>query len=230
MPVQEQDLRTIGTLVSVNVGEPREVTWAGRKVVTGIWKSPRVGRVPVEGVNLVGDGQADLRVHGGPDKAVYAYASEDYRWWEDQLNTELTAGTFGENLTTDGVDLTTSVVGEVWSVGTTFLRVTQPRMPCFKLGIRMGDASFVETFDEARRYGVYFSIQREGDVGAGDPIVLASRPKHGLTAASIADIQVTQRPEDMRRLRELDDVPMVWRVWADRQLRRTDRSHRHRGL
>jgi MOSC domain-containing protein YiiM len=214
----------IGTVVSVNVGEPKEVTWAGRLVRTGIWKEPVSGRVRVRRDNLVGDGQADLRLHGGVDKAVYVYSIEDYRWWEHRLHRELGVATFGENLTSEGVDLAASVIGEEWAVGTSVLRVTQPRMPCFKLGIRMGNAGFVQTFDDARRYGVYLRIEREGDIGAGDRIVLMSRPTHGLTAASIADIQATREPKDLEKLRDIPDVPVVWKSWAIRQLGRNRRN------
>src|SRR4029079_17647984 len=133
-----------GVVVSVNVGLPRTVEWFGRQVTTAIWKEPVADAVAVRGVNLAGDDQADRRVHGGVDKAVYAYATEDYEWWAKQLGTALAPGTFGENLTVAGVHLGSRVVGEQWRVGTARLEVAQPRLPCFKLGIRMGDASFVE--------------------------------------------------------------------------------------
>jgi hypothetical protein len=130
-------------IVSVNVGEPRTVEWRGREVTTGIWKSPVSGPVRVEGVNVAGDDQADRRVHGGVDKAVYAYALEDYEWWAAALAdgdgpVELTPGTFGENLTTEGIDLTGARIGDRWSVGDVVLEVSQPRQPCYKLGIRRG--------------------------------------------------------------------------------------------
>ena len=162
-------------VVSVNVGLPRVVEWHGRNVETAIWKAPVEGRVPVRGVNVDGDGQADLRVHGGPDKAVYAYAVEDYAWWSDALGRTLAPGTFGENLTVEGIDLGALVIGTRWLVGSTELEVSQPRLPCFKLGIRMDDAEFVERFDEAARFGAYFRIVREGDVGAGDEITVVPR-------------------------------------------------------
>jgi MOSC domain-containing protein YiiM len=213
----------LGTVVSVNVGEPRTVEWAGREVVTAIWKAPVAGRVPVAGVNLSGDRQADLRVHGGPDKAVYAYAIEDYRWWSSELDSEITVATFGENLTVEGADLDSAVVGDVWEVGTAALRVTQPRLPCFKLGIRMGDAAFVDRFDEAARYGVYLRIVREGDVGAGDAITRVSRPDHGLTSSAIAALHAFPDHDRLRQLIEIDDVPDTWREWALRQLGRAPR-------
>jgi MOSC domain-containing protein YiiM len=216
--------RRIGTVVSVNVGEPKDVEWFGRRVRTGIWKTPLDGRVRVHHDNLIGDGQADLRVHGGPDKAVYAYAIEDYRWWEGRLNRDLSVATFGENITTEGVDLNSAIVGDLWDIGSAVLKVTQPRMPCFKLGIRMGDADFVQDFDEAKRYGIDFRIEREGEIGAGDAIVLRSRPTHGLTAAAIAEIQATQDPDGLRLMVAVDDVPDIWKSWAKRQLRRRGRA------
>jgi MOSC domain-containing protein YiiM len=207
-------------VVSVNVGAPRVVQWAGRQVETAIWKEPVRGRVTLADVNLAGDGQADRRVHGGADKAVYAYAVEDYRWWASELGEPLPAGTFGENLTTTGVDLAATVVGEVWAVGTARLAVTQPRLPCFKLGIRMGDAGFVERFEQARRHGVYLRVVHEGDIGAGDSIELVSRPDHRLTAAAIVDVYDAPTPEGLGRLVDTPGVPESWRSWAERLLAR----------
>jgi len=175
-------------VVSVNVGLPRVVEWHGRNVETAIWKAPVEGRVAVRGVNVDGDGQADLRVHGGPDKAVYAYAVEDYAWWSDALGRTLAPGTFGENLTVAGVDLSGAQVGSRWRVGTTLLEVTQPRFPCFKLGIRMGDAGFVEQFERAARFGAYFRIVEDGEVGAGDGIELVASAPPG--APTIREIGV----------------------------------------
>jgi MOSC domain-containing protein YiiM len=209
-----------GCLLSVNVGGPREVQWAGRMVRTSIWKYPAEGRLTFKGINLAGDAQSDRRVHGGPDKAIYAYAAEDYAWWETEMHTELAPGTFGENLTTAGIDLAAAVVGEEWAVGTGRLRITQPRMPCFKLGIRMGDAAFVQRFDEAGRYGIYLRIEREGDLAAGDSIDLVSRPAHGLTAIFLAGLQAAPTREGLERVAHNADVPVEWRTWADRQLRR----------
>jgi MOSC domain-containing protein YiiM len=162
---------SVGTVTSVNVGAPRVVEWHGRLVETAIWKAPVAGRVAVSGVNLAGDRQADLRVHGGHDKAVYTYAAEDYRWWEDQLGVELAPGTFGENVTTSGVDLAAIEPGERWRFGTALLEARDPRQPCFKLGIRMGDAAFVDRFKQAERLGRYFAIVDPGDVGADDQVV-----------------------------------------------------------
>jgi MOSC domain-containing protein YiiM len=161
----------MASVVSVNVGPQRDVEWFGRVVRTAIWKSPVDGRVAVRGVNLAGDDQADRRVHGGVDKAVYAYAVEDYAWWAEQ-GEDVGPGTFGENLTTEGVDLSGAVLGERWRVGSVVLEVAQPREPCFKLGIRMGRASFRDDFAAAERPGAYFRIVEEGDLGAGDEILV----------------------------------------------------------
>jgi MOSC domain-containing protein YiiM len=213
----------LGTVASVNVGEPRDIEWAGRSVRTAIWKRPVGGRVPIRHHNLGGDSQADLRVHGGPDKAVYAYAAEDYRWWEATLGGPIDPGTFGENLTTEGVDLARAVIGEVWAVGSARLQVAQTRQPCFKLGVRMGDAGFVQEFDRARRFGVYLRIDQIGDVGAGDEIVLLSRPVHGMTAAAFADILDSHDPAEIRRFIDVDEVPDGMKTWARRQLHRMNK-------
>ncbi len=220
MSIDHREARPLGTVISVNVGEPRQVEWAGRSVRTAIWKTPTHGRVRVEHDNLVGDAQADLRVHGGPDKAVYAYASEDYRWWEGERGTSFDVGTFGENLTTEGIELADAVIGEVWAVGTAELQVAQTRQPCFKLGIRMGDAGFVQEFDRGRRYGVYLRILEVGEIGVGDGIFLRSRPTHGLTAAVFADTLDSHDPVAIRRLVEIDEVPAGIRTWASRQIDR----------
>jgi MOSC domain-containing protein YiiM len=147
-----------GKLLSVNVGSPREIEWLGRREATSIWKSPVEGRVPVCGVNVAGDDQADREFHGGPDKAVYAYAHEDTVWWERELGRELEHGNFGENLTVSGVDVTGAVVGERWEIGTAVLEVAQPRIPCWKLGARMDDASFPVHFAAAGRPGSYLRV------------------------------------------------------------------------
>jgi MOSC domain-containing protein YiiM len=210
---------TIGRIVSVNVGRPREVRWHGRSVTTAIWKDPVDDRQRVAGVNIDGDDQADRRVHGGPTKAIYAYATGDYTWWQDQLDQPLDPGTFGENLTVTGIDPTTAVIGERWRVGTATLRVTEPRIPCFKLGIRMGDAAFVDRFAQAGRPGTYLAIEAEGDLGAGDTIHLLQRPRHGLTIGMVERAYNAQ-PDLIPRLLEVDDLSESWRDWASRAMTR----------
>ncbi|MBV8161694.1 MAG: MOSC domain-containing protein [Acidimicrobiia bacterium] len=156
-------------VVSVNVGQPRTVEWQGRSVTSAIWKEVVTGSIEVRGVNVAGDDQADRRVHGGVDKAVYAYSVEDYQWWEATTGA-LVPGTFGENLTTRGIDLNQSCVGDHWHVGTAVLEVSQPRSPCFKLGMRMGDEAFPGRFEAAKRPGCYLRIVSEGVISAGDTI------------------------------------------------------------
>ncbi|MET0490631.1 MAG: MOSC domain-containing protein [Acidimicrobiales bacterium] len=210
----------VASVVSVNVGEQRDVEWFGRTVRTAIWKEPVAGRIAVRGVNLAGDDQADRRVHGGPDKAVYAYALEDYGWWCDELGEVVGPGTFGENLTTEGLDLSAAVVGERWRVGTTVLEVAQPRQPCAKLGMRMGDPAFRERFDEAGRPGAYLRIVEEGDVGAGDPVEVIHRPEHGLTIAGLYQRIGHPTPEGLQQVVATPDVPETLRAWAARRIRR----------
>jgi MOSC domain-containing protein YiiM len=174
-------------LLSVNVGRPQPVGLRrGRPVRSAIGKAPVDGRVRVAGVNVAGDDQADRSVHGGPDKAIYAYASEDTAWWEAELDRELGPGAFGENLTVEGIDVSGAVIGERWRLGTVELEVCQPRFPCFKLGLRFGDPKMLKRFTRAERPGAYLRIVREGEIGAGDPIEVADRPAHGITVALVA--------------------------------------------
>ena len=178
----------MGELVSVNVGVARQigVSRRGRPVVSAIGKSPVTGRVTVAGVNLAGDDQADRGVHGGPEKAVYAYASEDIAWWATALGAQVAPGAFGENLTTTGVDVSGAVIGERWRIGATELEVCQPRQPCYKLGVAFGDPGMVRQFAHAGRPGAYLRIVSEGQLGASDPVEIISRPDHGITIAVVA--------------------------------------------
>ncbi len=177
----------MATLVSVNAGRPVQIgVRGGRPVMSAIGKVPVAGRVRVAGVNVEGDDQADRRVHGGPDKAVYAYAAEDTGWWAEGLRRELGPGAFGENLTVEGVDVTGAVIGERWRVGTVELEVCQPRRPCMKLARRFDDLLMVRRFALACRPGAYLRIVTEGEIGAGDAITVADRPDHGITVALVA--------------------------------------------
>jgi MOSC domain-containing protein YiiM len=176
-------------VLSVNVGRPQQVAvQRGRPVMSAIGKSPVDGRVKVAGVNVEGDDQADRRVHGGPDKAVYAYAWEDTLWWSQELGLErpLPPGMFGENLTVAGVDVTGAIVGERWRIGTVELEVCQPRLPCAKLGHRFGDQRMVQRFALAGRPGAYLRIVTEGELGAGDEVHITHRPSHGVTVAQVS--------------------------------------------
>src|SRR3954467_13204811 len=182
------DVCAMASLLSVNVGRPQPVGLRrGRPVQSAIGRAPVGGcRISVEGVNVAGDDQADRRVHGGPDKAVYAYAREDTAWWERQLGRELGPGAFGENLTVEGVEVSGAVIGERWRLGTVELEVCQPRFPCFKLGLRFGDPQMLKRFTRAERPGAYLRIVREGEIGAGDAIEVSERPAHGITIALVA--------------------------------------------
>lgn len=205
-------LPSAGRLLSVNVGEPRPVT-AGRHVVeTAIWKTAVEGPVRVRGVNIDGDAQADRSVHGGPDKAVYAYAIEEIRDWETELGRQLDTATFGENLTTEGLDVSGAVVGQRWRIGTTLLEVAQPRLPCFKLGVRLGEPGFVRRFAGASRPGAYLRIIEEGQIEAGDVITVTHQPDHGVSMRLVFDAILLDRsliPDALRapqlppRLRQL---------------------------
>jgi MOSC domain-containing protein YiiM len=206
-----------GKLLAVNVGSPRAIEWLGRREATSIWKSPVDGRVPVRGVNVAGDDQADREVHGGPDKAVYAYAREDLDWWERELGRELEDGNFGENLTVSGVDVTGAVVGTRWQVGSAVLEVAQPRIPCWKLGARMEDSSFPVHFAAAGRPGAYLRIVEEGEIGAGDEVRVGAKPEHGLTVGDVARIYHQERGR-CALLLEVPELAEGWREWA---LRRT---------
>ncbi|MBV9601481.1 MAG: MOSC domain-containing protein [Chloroflexi bacterium] len=154
-------------VASVNVSGQRTVEWLGRPVTSAIWKQPVGGPVSVRGVNLAGDDQADRHAHGGPDKAVYAYAVEDYRFWRDHERIAIEPGLFGENLTLVGVDVSGARIGERWQIGSLVLEVSQPRIPCYKLGMRLGDQMFPRRFAAAGRPGAYLRIVREGLVAAG---------------------------------------------------------------
>jgi MOSC domain-containing protein YiiM len=208
----------IGRVASLNVGATRIITWRDRQVVTAIWKAPTDGRIAVRGVNLAGDDQADRSVHGGPDKAIYAYAAEDLAWWATELGRLLEPGTFGENLTTVGIDVTNAIVGERWAIGSAVLEVSQPRVPCYKLGIRMGDPGFPRRFASAARPGAYLRIVREGDIGAGDDIHVLWRPSHGVSVGLVERAYHADRSLTPRLL-EASQLPDAWVDWACRQHR-----------
>lgn len=208
-----------GVVVSVNVGRPRPVDRDGRPATTAIWKSPVSGRVIARGVNLAGDEQADREVHGGYDKAVYAYAAEDTRWWEDELGRSIGPGGFGENLTVEGLDLNAAVIGERWRAGTTELEVSQPRLPCWKLGLRMGDPRFPQRFTRAARPGAYLRIVAEGDIGAGDDVRVTSRPDHGVSVGDVWRVYHRDR-SDAAMLLAVPELSDSWREWAEGRVRK----------
>ena len=210
---------TVGKVLSVNVGTVREFAYSGRPAKSAIWKSPALGRIAARGVNLAGDEQADRKAHGGPDKAVYAYAVEDVRWWEQEVGRALAYGEFGENLTTEGMEVNTARVGERWEIGTTVLEVSEPRIPCWRLGVRMNDKLFPRRFSEAMRPGAYLRIVVEGEVGAGDAIRVVERPEHDLTIREVFRIYTRDR-EEAERLLAVPRMSESWRRWAEKLLQK----------
>ncbi len=206
-----------GRLLSVNVGLPRRFEYQGRPAQSAIWKSPVEGRVAARGVNLAGDDQADRRAHGGPDKAVYAYAVEDLRWWADELGRPLEYGELGENLTTEGIDVNGALIGERWAVGTAVLEVSEPRVPCWRLGVRMNDKHFSRRFTEALRPGAYLRIVGEGALGAGDVIEVIERPGHGLTIRDVLRIYAFDHAE-VGQLLAVPAMSESWRAGAEERL------------
>ena len=200
-------------VLSIAVGRPREFEYHGRPAKSAIWKSVVSGRVAARGVNLDGDDQADRQAHGGPDKTVYAYAVEDVRFWEAQLGRPLATAELGENLTTEGIDVNGALVGEHWAIGSAVFEISEPRVPCWRLGVRMNDPGFVRVFTEALRPGAYMRIVREGDVGAGDAIEVVSRPGHDLTVRDVFRIYTRDRDECARIL-EVPQMSEAWKRWA----------------
>jgi MOSC domain-containing protein YiiM len=172
-------------VVSVNLGQPREIEVPHGTILTSIFKSPVEGRIPVRGTNLVGDRQSDLSVHGGPNKAIYGYASEHYPYWERTLQHPLTPGNFGENLTTEGLLESDVQIGDHYRIGTSLLKITQPRMPCYKLNLRFDSAAMVKLFWQSEFSGFYFGVVEEGEIGAGDSIELMERPSKSVTISEV---------------------------------------------
>jgi len=173
-------------LVSISVGRPREVEWDGEKVRTSIFKAPVAGRVRVGRFNIEGDEQSDLEVHGGADKAVYAYPSEHYAYWREQLpGMELPWGVFGENLTTEGLLEGNVHIGDRLRVAEVEFVVTEPRMPCYKLALRFGRPDIVKRFMKSGRTGFYLGVLKEGEIGAGDAIERAGADQHRISIAAV---------------------------------------------
>jgi len=208
-------------LISVNVGLPREVTVSGKTVRTSIWKKPVQGPVHVSTLNLDGDQQSDLTVHGGIDKAVYLYPSEHYSYWRTQLpDVDLPWGAFGENFSTEGILEDQVKVGDRIRVGSAELIVTQPRMPCFKLGIRFNRRDMVKRFLESKRTGFYLVVIREGEVESGDAIEFTERQETGVTITEIVNLYSadSQNQELLRRATELPALPQSWKSYFRKRL------------
>jgi MOSC domain-containing protein YiiM len=210
-------------VISVNVGLPREVAVNGGIVSTGIFKHAVSGAIRVERLNLVGDRQADLSVHGGPYKAVYAYPSEHYDYWRRELaEDDLPWGMFGENLTTEGLHETAVNIGDRYRFGTAELVITQPRSPCYKLGIRFGRPEMVKRFLHSGRSGFYFAVAQEGEVKAGDSIELLSRDANSLSVFDINKLYASEKNdrEMLLRASRLQALPESWRGYFLERLER----------
>jgi MOSC domain-containing protein YiiM len=213
-------------LISVNVGLPREVIWKGKSVTTGIFKEPVAGRVMMRTLNLDGDQQADLSVHGGPDKAVYVYSVEHYEYWRNELpEMKLPWGMFGENLTTEGLREDTVNIGDQFRLGSATVVVTQPRMPCYKLGLKFGRDDIIKRFLASGRTGFYFAVLQEGAVGAGDKVELISRDKNNITVADITRLYVSEKNnlELLRRAVQVEALPEGWRGYFQHQIEKLDK-------
>lgn len=211
-------------LVSVSVGLPREVLWHGRSVTTGIFKKAVEGRIAARKLNLDGDRQADLRVHGGEQKAVYCYPVEHYAYWKKELpGRELSMGNFGENLTTEGMLEDEVHLGDRWRIGSAETVVTQPRLPCYKLGIRFQSDDMVKRFLESRRTGFYLAVLREGDVGAGDKIEVIARDPIAVPVSEITRLYVAKRYAEsevasVRRAMQVEGLPEGWKEYFRERL------------
>ncbi len=211
-------------LISVNVGLPREVLYKGKTVTTGIFKEPVAGRIRLRTLNLDGDRQADLSVHGGPSKAVYAYPSEHYEYWRAELpGMDLLWGMFGENFTTEGLCEESVHIGDRLRIGSAELIVTEPRLPCYKLGIKFGREDIIKRFLLSGRTGFYFAVLREGEVGAGDGIEWMSRDPHEVAVPDITRLYLNKKygradVETANRAVRVEALPESWRSYFLKKL------------
>ena len=214
-------------IISVNVGLPRLVLHNGEPVSTGIFKEPVAHRIMMRTLNLDGDRQADLSVHGGPEKAVYVYPSEHYDFWKRELpEMDLPWGVFGENLTTTGLLESEVNIGDKFRIGTTEVMVTQPRMPCYKLGIRFGRADIIKRFLMSERTGFYLSVLKEGEVGAGDEVELLKKNASEVKVVEVTRLYSSDKGniDVLRRLIAMEELPENWREYLQKRLEKLDTS------
>lgn len=208
-------------LISVNVGLPRTVEWKGKTVTSGIFKEPVEGCIRLRRLNLEGDQQADLAVHGGPDMAIYAYPAEHYAYWQEELpHKELPWGMFGENFSVEGLLEEFVNIGDCFRVGSAEVALTQPRMPCYKLGMKFGLDDMVKRFLASRRTGFYFRVLKEGQVAAGEAIELIRRDENNVTVADITRLYLRDNlsPAMWQRAVELEFLPESWRGYFRKQI------------
>ena len=208
-------------VVSINAGLPREVQWHGKAVLTSIFKAPVEGSVKVKRLNVEGDRQSDLKAHGGADKAVYVYPAEHYAFWRAELpGVDLPWGSFGENFTTEGLMEGGVHIGDRISIGSAEFAVTQPRMPCFKLGIRFGRPDMVKRFLRSGRTGFYLAVTREGEVAAGDAVASIARQALAISVADIVGLYSADAANQdlLRKASELSELPEGWRDYFRKRL------------
>ncbi len=214
-------MKTHMKLISINVGLPRIVTVNGDPVSTGVFKEPVAGRVMLRTLNLDGDRQADLSVHGGPSKAVYVYPAEHYDYWKRELpGMDLSWGMFGENFTSAGLFESDVNIGDRFSVGSAVVMVTEPRMPCYKLGIKFGRADMVKKFLASERTGFYFAVLQEGEVGAGDPIDLVEKTDPSVRVSDITRLYTRDMHNLglLRRAVEVEALPESWKSYFHQRI------------
>jgi MOSC domain-containing protein YiiM len=212
-------------IVSLNVGRPRLVMRNDEPVSTGIFKEPVTGRVMLRTLNLDGDRQADLTVHGGPEKAVYLYPSEHYAFWKQELpDMDLPWGMFGENFTAEGILETETHIGDKFRIGAAELMVTQPRMPCYKLGIRFGRTDIIRRFLASERTGFYFSVLQEGEVAAGDEIQLIEKNTSGVRVVDVTRLYGSEKDnvDLMQRAIATEALPESWRDYFRKRIEKLE--------
>ncbi|HEY9500692.1 MAG TPA: MOSC domain-containing protein [Pyrinomonadaceae bacterium] len=208
-------------IISINVGRPRLVMRNDEPVSTAIFKEPVAGRVMLRTLNLDGDRQADLTVHGGPEKAVYLYPSEHYAFWKRELpDMDLPWGIFGENFTTEGLIESQMNIGDRFRIGSAEVMITQPRMPCYKLGIRFGRTDIIKRFLASERTGFYFSVQKEGEVGVDDEFELVARNASGVTVVDVTRLFSSdkQNVDLLRRAIATEALPDNWRDYFRKRI------------
>ncbi len=216
-------------VLSVNVGLPRKILFNGQIITTAIFKDPVKGHISLRKLNLDGDKQADLTVHGGLDKAVYSYPSEHYDYWRKQFpNTDLVWGMFGENFTTEGLFEDAVNVGDQFQIGSAKLVATQPRMPCYKLGVRFGRMDVIRRFMASGRPGIYFKVLTEGEVQREDKIKIIRRDKNNVTVKDIVSLYIARNDidniETMKRATKIRNLPEGWRYEFQQKIEQLERK------
>ena len=213
-------------ILSVNISLPREIDYGGQKISTGIFKEPIEGRITLRTLNLDGDRQADLSVHGGPDKAVYAYPVEHYEYWHSVFpDLVMPNGMFGENLTVEGLMESEFTVGDVFRIGSATVIATQPRMPCYKLGVKFGRMDVIKKFLASGRSGIYFKVSKEGEVATGDTIHQITKDPNQITISDIVRLYSIEREDlqTMRRAVKVDALPKGWKRYFLEQIQRLEK-------